>query len=96
MCDRTKNNGYENCLNVSFQFVLVDEHSQEEVYKWVSDPFELMDKWRRVCYDLPAGRQLRVWFTSIRNETTTYGVDICVDDVRLNSYLCAGTFFITL
>lgn len=51
---------------------------------------ELHDQWIRECYDLPPGRRLRAWFTSIRTETVDNGVDIGIDDVMLASTKCAG------
>ena len=79
-------------IAILFQFTLIDQNSNQEVYSWESDPYELHDRWIRQCYDLPPGLRLRAWFTSIRTETSTYGVDIGIDDVTLNAYRCDGKY----
>lgn len=82
-------------MNVSFlQFSLENLQTQANTIKWKANVYDLKDEWRKVCVDLPNFSNLRLWFTVIRNENTTYGVDIAVDDVSLNTYTCAGTTFL--
>ena len=58
--------------------------------EWQAPVLDLKDEWRPICKDLPDNSKIRLWFTVIRNETTIYGVDMAIDDVRLNKYKCSG------
>lgn len=61
-----------------------------ETVRWSSD-LTLIDAWQRVCVELPDQITLRAIFKATRNETASlYGVDMAVDDVKLNSGSCAG------
>lgn len=57
--------------------------------EWQAPVYDLHDKWRRICVDLPDNAHIRLRFTVIRNETTIYGVDMAIDDTQLNHYRCS-------
>ncbi|XP_052762576.1 uncharacterized protein LOC128205159 isoform X5 [Mya arenaria] len=68
---------------------LTDAITEKEVGpSWMSDPMELNDRWLRACVDLPPLAKVRAWFTALRTEQTIYGVDMAIDDVKLNNYKC--------
>ena len=49
-----------------------------------------LDTWNLTCVDLPDQTTLRAKFTATRSEQTVYGVDMAIDDVRLNPARCDG------
>ncbi|XP_052249271.1 uncharacterized protein LOC127857034 [Dreissena polymorpha] len=67
---------------------LEDPSTRKEVLNWTSDPLELHDAWLRQCINVPDFRSLRLWVTALRTESTIFGVDMAVDDIRLNNYRC--------
>ncbi|XP_060565192.1 uncharacterized protein LOC132724366 isoform X3 [Ruditapes philippinarum] len=70
------------------QFSIENMQTQTKTVSWQAHVLDLRDEWRPVCVDLPDNAKIRLWFTVIRNETTIYGVDMAIDDVRLNTYTC--------
>jgi hypothetical protein len=75
---------------ILFQFSIENMQTQTKTVSWQAHVLDLRDEWRPVCVDLPDNAKIRLWFTVIRNETTIYGVDMAIDDVRLNTYTCLG------
>ncbi|XP_045181242.2 uncharacterized protein LOC123540352 isoform X3 [Mercenaria mercenaria] len=71
------------------QLSIENLQTQTNTVVWQARVSDLKDEWRDVCVDLPNYAKLRLWFTVIRNESTIYGVDMAIDDVKLNSDTCA-------
>ncbi|KAL4217908.1 Enteropeptidase [Mactra antiquata] len=64
--------------------------------KWVAPNKDLHDLWRKVCVNLPPNINIRLHFIVLRTENTTYGVDMSIDDVQLNTHPCTEILTTTI
>ena len=72
--------------------------TSQETVVWTS-PMQTdasLDTWNLTCVDLPDQTTLRAKFTATRSEQTIYGVDMAIDDVRLNPARCDGRLIKTV